>query len=143
MTREEVSRIHARILLEPAATSARQARRFVAETLVRLGDERLVDAASLLVSELVTNAVQHARSTVEVLVRRHGIRSVLRIEVRDGSARPPLMGGFDPDALSGRGLALVEAVSDRWGVETDAGGKRVWFELESPVVSPLENTQTA
>src|SRR5215207_9091859 len=78
---EEVGRIRAHIHLAPALTSARQARRFVSDTLAEWGDERFVDAASLLVSELVTNAVVHARSEVDVVVDRVGIHAVLRIEV--------------------------------------------------------------
>ena len=45
----------------------------------------------------------------------------------------PRVVGFDPDALSGRGLALVDAVSDRWGVEDVERGKSVWFELSAGV----------
>jgi anti-sigma regulatory factor (Ser/Thr protein kinase) len=140
---EGVSGIRAQIHLAPAATSARQARRFVTDTLAQWGDERFVDAASLLVSELVTNAVLHARSEVDVVVDRVGIHAVLRIEVHDGSARAPLMGGFDTEAVSGRGLALVEAISDRWGVESDDAGKRVWFELENPFGRRVETPQSA
>ncbi|MCW2566075.1 MAG: hypothetical protein JWN54_172 [Mycobacterium sp.] len=80
-------------------------------------------------SELVTNAVTHAGSEVHLVIGRGGHYAVLRVEVADFSAEPPRLGGFDLDALSGRGLALVEALADRWGVETHNSGKRVWFEL--------------
>ena len=140
---EEVGRIRAHIHLAPALTSARQARRFVSDTLAEWGDERFVDAASLLVSELVTNAVVHAASAVDVSVGHEGIHAVLRVEVRDRSRRPPRMGGFDPEAVSGRGLALVEAMSDRWGVENDDAGKRVWFELERRLDRQLEASRPA
>jgi anti-sigma regulatory factor (Ser/Thr protein kinase) len=92
----------------------------------------LVDAAELLVSELVTNAVVHAHSRARVVIVTGGDRTDVRIEVHDDAREPPHIGGFDPDALSGRGLALVDAMSDRWGVEPSgptAPGKRVWFEL--------------
>jgi anti-sigma regulatory factor (Ser/Thr protein kinase) len=102
-----------------------------------------VDAASLLVSELVTNAVVHAGSAVDVVVGHEGIHATLRVEVHDSSERAPRMGGFDLDALSGRGLALVEAMSDRWGVEKDDAGKRVWFELERDLDRQLEVPQPA
>ena len=128
---EEVTRIRAHIRLAPVPTSARQARRFVSDTLAQWGDERFVDAASLLVSELVTNAVVHACSAVDVVVGHEGIHASLRVEVRDSSRRGPRLGSFfDLDAVSGRGLALVEAMSDRWGVESGDAGKSVWFELE-------------
>jgi anti-sigma regulatory factor (Ser/Thr protein kinase) len=127
---EEVTGIHAKIRLAPVPTSARQARRFVSDTLAQWGDEPYVEAASLLVSDLVTNAVLHAGSAVEVVVGHDGRHANLRIEVHDSSLRSPRMGGFDLDATSGRGLALVDAISDRWGVENDADGKKIWFEIE-------------
>ena len=108
------------------------ARRFVADTLGPWADVELVDAAELLVTELVTNAVVHARSRARVLIITTGDRSDVRIEVHDNAYEPPRMGGFDPEAVSGRGLALVDAMSDRWGVEPDGPsrpGKRIWFEL--------------
>ncbi|GAA0255550.1 hypothetical protein GCM10009539_45960 [Cryptosporangium japonicum] len=104
----------------------------MADTLGPHADVELVDAAELLVTELVTNAVVHARSRARVLIVTAGDRSRVRIEVHDDAFEPPRMGGFDPDATSGRGLALVNAMSDRWGVEPQGParpGKRIWFEL--------------
>ena len=121
--------IRAEIRLAPSPASAREARCFVAGTLSQWGNTQLVEAAALLVSELVTNAITHARSEVHVVIGHGGNFAVLRVEVRDFSAEPPTLGRFDLDAISGRGLALVEALSDRWGVETHSSGKRVWFEL--------------
>lgn len=126
---EEVAGIRVHLRLEPAAASARRARRFVSEILATWGEDGCADAASLLVSELVTNAVIHARSPVELVVGR-GSPSTLRFEVYDSSARVPRVRGFDPESVSGRGLALVEAMSERWGVETGITGKHVWFELQ-------------
>jgi anti-sigma regulatory factor (Ser/Thr protein kinase) len=125
------SPIRAQIRLDATTTSPREARRFVADTLSRWGDHGLVEAAALLVSELVTNAVVHARSNVDVIVDRSTNRAVLlRVEVHDGSAQRPVPGMFDLEALSGRGLALIEAMATRWGVEAHSTGKHVWFELE-------------
>jgi anti-sigma regulatory factor (Ser/Thr protein kinase) len=101
----------------------------VGDTLAEWGDTQLVEAAALLVSELVTNAVTHAGSEVHVVIGRGAAYAVLRVEVGDFSTAPPTLGGFDLEAMSGRGLALVEALADRWGVETHGSGKRVWFEL--------------
>jgi anti-sigma regulatory factor (Ser/Thr protein kinase) len=101
----------------------------VAATLAEWGDTQLVEAAALLVSELVTNAVTHAGSDVHVLIGHGSDYAVLRVEVGDFSSEPPTLGGFDLDAMSGRGLAIVEALSHRWGVEAHSSGKRVWFEL--------------
>jgi anti-sigma regulatory factor (Ser/Thr protein kinase) len=85
----------------------------------------------LLLSELVTNAVLHGRS--EVCVEVDGAAGVdggvVRISVLDENSRHPVQVAQDPDALDGRGLALVQAVADRWGVEQRPMGKAVWFEL--------------
>ncbi len=125
------ARIRARIRLESAPTSARQARRFVSDTLAACADADLVDAASLLVSELVTNAFVHAASPTMVVVDSAGDLAAVRVEVHDDSVVAPRMGGFEPYAGDGRGLALVAAMSERWGVDHDADGKRVWFELQA------------
>ncbi|MFI5954946.1 ATP-binding protein [Cryptosporangium sp. NPDC051539] len=116
------------------------ARRFVSDTLGRHADSDLVDAAELLVTELVTNAVVHARSRARVLIITTGDRSDVRIEVHDDAFEPPRLGAFDPDAVSGRGLALVDAMAERWGVEPDGParpGKRIWFELRVRTPEPV------
>lgn len=131
--------IHALIELEPVPRSPRLARRFVADTLGPQADVDLVDAAELLVTELVTNAVVHARSRARVLIVTAGDRGCVRIEVHDDAYEPPRLGDFDPEATSGRGLALVNAMSDRWGVEPDGParpGKRIWFELRVRTAEP-------
>jgi anti-sigma regulatory factor (Ser/Thr protein kinase) len=138
---EEVSGIRAQLRLEPAAVSARQARRFVSEILRRWGEESLIDQTTLLVSELVTNAVVHARSEVDLSVMKAAEDAALRVEVRDSSARPVRMGAFEAEALSGRGVALVDTLADRWGVEHDATGKLVWFELEPRLGTELDQRQ--
>jgi anti-sigma regulatory factor (Ser/Thr protein kinase) len=102
----------------------------VAATLAAWGDTQLVEAAALLVSELVTNAVTHAGSEVHVRIGHSTDYALLRVDVGDFSSEPPALGGFDLDAMSGRGLAIVEALSHRWGVEAHSSGKRVWFELD-------------
>jgi anti-sigma regulatory factor (Ser/Thr protein kinase) len=119
----------ARTALPADLTSVRAARRFVAERCAALGlsGERCDDAL-LLTSELVTNAVLHGRSGVEVRLSTTARR--VRIEVADENSRRPQPVPEDPDALDGRGLALVDAVALRWGVEARPIGKAVWFELE-------------
>ena len=114
--------------LDPAAISAREARRFVMDALHRLALESYADAATLLVSELVTNAVLHAGGpvTLRVLARS----SLLRVEVEDESAAIPVQRHFGAEAATGRGLLLVEAMAHEWGTtSTPTGGKVVWFEL--------------
>jgi len=105
-------------------------RRFVQETLSRWTCDGLMDTVGLLVSELVTNAVLHARSTADVSVRLAGDR--VRVEVRDQSNEPIVRRLAADDALGGRGLSLVETLARRWGSHSEPGGKVVWFELDRP-----------
>ena len=109
--------------------SAARARALVRTTLTAWGLDVLHDAASLVVSELVTNAVVHARSGPLLVLSVRG--DVLRISVRDDDGgTPPRPLAVDDDASHGRGLALVDAVGRRWGVEQlPDGGKSVWCEL--------------
>jgi DNA-binding NarL/FixJ family response regulator len=108
--------------------SAGQARRFVDEVLNRWHCESVLDDVKLLVSELVTNAVVHAGSDVEVAVRL--LADAVRIEVVDRSPMSPLAPGSPTeDAESGRGLLLVETMASAWGVEPIDHGKSVWFEV--------------
>ena len=114
--------------LNADTSSAGQARRFVDEVLGRWRCDALLDDVQLLVSELVTNAVVHAGSDVEVAVRL--LSDAVRIEVVD---REPMY-DLEPtvprrDAESGRGLLLVETLASAWGVEPIEGGKAVWFEV--------------
>ena len=123
-----VSEARTRIAGEPA--NARTARRFVDETLRgwQFGDE--LDVVMLLVSELVTNAMVHARSDVEVTVRL--LSDAVRIDVIDGSDAVPAAREVGSEAESGRGLALVGELARRWGVDRLRQGKTVWFEVERP-----------
>ena len=102
-------------------------RRFVAETLVAWGLPHVVDDASLVVSELATNAVLHARSSFTVLLSWEA--GILCISVFDGSAAVPSVKHPTPTTISGRGLRLVAAIARRWGTDRDGSGKLVWAEL--------------
>jgi anti-sigma regulatory factor (Ser/Thr protein kinase) len=92
------------------------------------GCDAVVNDAELLVSELVTNAVLHARSATRVTIERHGSR--LRVSVYDTSPTRPRMRELGPEAVTGRGLLLVDRIARRWGVEPHEPGKAVWFEVE-------------
>jgi len=117
---------------EQDAQTPRAARRFVTQALTGYDDEGdLTDTVTLLVSELVTNAVLHAGSDVEVMVRLTA--TAARIEVTDDSAEAIAPRDATSDEDSGRGLALVGSLAQRWGVRpTPAGGKTVWFEVQRP-----------
>jgi anti-sigma regulatory factor (Ser/Thr protein kinase) len=118
------------ILLPPEPVSGRDARARIEPLAGSVGAD-VLDDVSLLVSELVTNSVRHARfqegESIEVSVK---VNDVLRVEVRDPGP------GFDrrtfddaaPLRAAGWGLLLVDRLTDRWGVDR-TGGTKVWFEI--------------
>ncbi|WP_075734424.1 ATP-binding protein [Streptomyces acidiscabies] len=108
---------------EPERVS--QIRRTGAAHLRKWGLNSLVDTASLLISELVTNAVRYGTGDITFsMARRSG--EVL-IEVTDGSSAFPRVRHPTADEESGRGMFLVEAMADRWGTSED--GTRTWCTL--------------
>ncbi|MCM2388583.1 ATP-binding protein [Streptomyces albipurpureus] len=117
--------------LRRAPESVRSARRLVSSALRAWGLERLEDTAWIVVTELMSNAVVHARlSTVRVTVTRRD-QCVVRIAVVDRSRRVPQSQAADLDDESGRGLAIVAALcSGRWGAVPLRRGKCVWAEVE-------------
>lgn len=117
--------------LPPEPASASAARRFAAQTMEGWGcDEDVVDTVLLLLSEVVSNAILHARTELEVgLAVRSG---VVRVEVVDGAAMPIHRRPSGPDDQSGRGSSLIETLSEAWGTDRMTTGKRVWFEVACP-----------
>ena len=122
--------------LEPDATAARVARGAVRDAIPEPAREHERDLAMLLVSELVTNAVVHAASGVDVEVDVQA--ESVTVRVRDADTGPLVMragGGSELDE-GGRGFLLVDRLSDAWGTEHHGGRKTVWFrvvpERESP-----------
>jgi anti-sigma regulatory factor (Ser/Thr protein kinase) len=113
---------------EPGTPAA--ARRLAVDALRQWGhDDGVVGNAALVLTELVTNAVVHARSALWVRVSSEN--SVVRIAVGDDARARPAVRDAGPMAESGRGLHLVGALSSRWGVEVTARGKIVWAELRA------------
>lgn len=109
-----------------APVSVTNARRYATQTLAGIPPD-VADAIAVMVSELATNAVRHAATDFTVTIDRDGRE--IRIAVTDtGSGRPALQSPAPTDH-SGRGLRIVEALADNWGVtETaDRTGKTVWF----------------
>ena len=115
--------------LPPVLASAASARHLVRDALAQAGIDcwTTVDTAMLLVSEVVTNAVVHANTPVEVHIAVRG--PVVRIEAHDGSTTPPRLPHLDAGATSGRGLAMVDELATSWGSVVGPDGKTVWFEL--------------
>lgn len=122
----------ARTQLDRGLEAPRAARDFVRAALAGwdgAGDlQDLAESVTLLVSEVVTNAVVHASSDVEVLVRLTADAAV--VEVTDTSDTAPAPRVAADEDTSGRGMALVDALARSWGVRpAPGGGKTVWFEV--------------
>ncbi|HVM06273.1 MAG TPA: ATP-binding protein [Acidimicrobiales bacterium] len=125
---------------DPEPSSTRAARRLVTDALEAAALDGAVTSAALVVSELATNAVLHARTPFEVRLRVGA--GAVRIEVRDGSTRRPTVRNFSDAASSGRGLQVVQQLSEEWGVEADAdgSGKTVWalVAVDDPVLPAFD-----
>lgn len=128
--------------LEADPRSSAAARRFVEETLRRWECDGLLDTVNLLVSELVTNSIVHAASDADIAVLLKP--DAVRIEVTDhGHALLEVKQAGESDT-SGRGLALVEALSSSWGVIPGPDGNTVWFEVPRPdTMPPRPSTQVS
>lgn len=113
-------------MLDADLRSPAVARRIVRETLEEWGAPN-VDTAMLVAHELVANAVLHGRAPVTLRLQRRG--AAVRIEVADGSDRPPHVQHYGAQAITGRGLAMVEALAVSWGWQAAAEGKVVWCEV--------------
>lgn len=120
------------LTLEASPRSASDARRWVSDVCRRLDRGDLVECAEIGVSELVANAILHARAPYTVRVR--GTASHPRVEVLDGSTSPPIPprrpSADDLDVLLtfGRGLAMVAQCALALGASIESHGKVVWFE---------------
>ncbi|MGW5090951.1 ATP-binding protein [Streptomyces coelicoflavus] len=115
-------------------------RRVVRSRLEDWGLRCLVDEAQLCVSELVANVISHVGvetpTTLSVLMNG----AYLRIEVRDPDPRAlPTLVAADVEAEGGRGMALVAAVTDRWGVSLLGDGKVTWCEIATGVPAQGEH----
>ena len=140
MLRRSVDRAHAdvaawpapsvvRSRLSPRATASREARDIANRACLDWGLRHEMASLSLVVSELVTNALLHASPGIDLSLAYHG--TTLRLAVRDRSSRGPLRREPGVEQTTGRGLTLVESLVRTWGVlPTAAGGKVVWAVLD-------------
>ena len=113
----------------PAAADAPGwARRFLTDVLRRAGRAPLCDDAAVVVTELATNAVRHARSRFSVTLSSRG--DTVRVAVTDTSSDAPAPRRQGQLDTSGRGLVLVDGLARRWGAAMAGGGKVVWAELQ-------------
>lgn len=125
--------------LAPTAASAGEARRFVDGVLGATHLEALSYSATLMVSELVANAILHTTTPVELVVVVDGSRA--RVEVHDGSPQLPVRKHYSTMSGTGRGLMMVDRMASRWGADPTPTGKSVWFEVDArsmPAMNFLE-----
>jgi len=120
--------VHSRHWFPGTPAAVGLARDWVRKVATSSGHSPLAPTVELLVSELATNAVRHAdgkRFSVEF-----DVDGLLLVAVCDSSPRSPTRRRAAVRDEGGRGLAIVDALSDRWGAEVHLGGKCVWFQLE-------------
>jgi serine phosphatase RsbU (regulator of sigma subunit)/anti-sigma regulatory factor (Ser/Thr protein kinase) len=112
------------------------ARKWVCEHLRRWGLDMLNDELELMTSEVVTNALIHADSDVDLRLREYPDR--VRLEARDADPRPPIpspimiSGEAGTHSEHGRGLLIVDALATQWGTSHSGRGKIVWLEVPVP-----------
>lgn len=124
------------VVVPHQARGARMARHRLAGALAGAISTDLIADAVAVVAELVGNAIRHAQPLpgdvirVSWRVRAFVERQLIVVQVTDGGApETPRQRQVGPDAVDGRGLAIVAALADRWGVERDDAGQCVWAEL--------------
>lgn len=113
--------------LPARARSVREGRLMLAKILASWGCAERADDACLLLSEILTNSVRHAAGPIGLHVRRTG--GALTVEVSDPSPLLPRPRQAAEEDESGRGLLLVRALADDWGVRPADEGKTTWFSL--------------
>jgi anti-sigma regulatory factor (Ser/Thr protein kinase) len=117
--------------LPPEPRSATRARQVTRQHLAASCPQEAIDIASLLVTELVTNAVLHARTAIVLIVDVAPGRVLLR--VCDESNAKPVLRHHGTLAITGRGIALVDELASSWGVDRSRRGKEVWCEIDFAV----------
>ncbi|MFJ2029740.1 ATP-binding protein [Streptosporangium sp. NPDC087985] len=102
-----------------------KARRLAREALATWGMPVVAEDVTMVVSELVSNAIVHGKAPITLSLHQYG--RIVRGEVTDHSTVWPTPIPAGPNEEHGRGLAIVTAYADRWGVEPAQDGKTVWF----------------
>ncbi|WP_079000571.1 ATP-binding protein [Streptomyces sp. AS58] len=121
---------HCTVELQALPSRIGQVRRIVSAQLRYWHLDPLIDRAALGVTELLSNVHRHAQPDKTCTVEIELLLGRLTVSVRDGDPRLPVVGDADPLATCGRGLAMVAALSESWGVRPDGDkGKVVWFTL--------------
>ena len=108
-------------------TSPRQSRQLARLALTGWCDDEVLSSIELLISELVSNSVEHAETDVDVRIAVG--TTMARVEVTDRSPSVPVMRSPDDYSPDGRGMLIVDKVATRWGVQARRTSKCVWFEI--------------
>lgn len=130
----EPTELKADLELPPERRSVAAARGFIADTLSHWHREQAADVATLLTSELVTNAVVHAQTDIIVSISSpkpppDADDDRIRIEIRDHDVRMPAPSPGTGLSARGRGLTIVDSLATAWGMERRRATKTVWFEI--------------
>ncbi|AGJ53322.1 ATP-binding protein [Streptomyces sp. NPDC053741] len=124
---------HCAVELQALPSRIGQVRRIISAQLRYWHLDPLIDHAALGVTELLTNVHRHAQPDKSCTVEVELLLDRLTVSVHDHDPRLPTMGFADSSATSGRGLAMIAAVSESWGVRpSDDAGKVIWFTLSAP-----------
>lgn len=119
-----------RVTLTPEGGSCARARQVVRDAAASWGlSEDLTDDAQLVVTELVSNGIDHGEGLITLTVSRKA--GGMLVEVHDESPKQPQVRPVDTSSARGRGMQLVQALSVRWGTTPDVRGKVVWAELKA------------
>jgi anti-sigma regulatory factor (Ser/Thr protein kinase) len=118
---------HATFEVPTGLAAPRTARLLVGDILELWDCNDHNDVAALLTSELVTNVVRHARTDVRLELSLR--ESILRVAASDDDPTLPELKSVTVDSVGGRGLQLIDALADQWGVVPHQGGKTIWFDV--------------
>ncbi|HSK89988.1 MAG TPA: ATP-binding protein, partial [Euzebyales bacterium] len=130
------------VTLDGTPGGVARARRFVAQQFAHHGLAEIADDAEIVAGELATNAMLYAGPPAELVLRIVPPRA--RVEVHDGSPLPPVRPQVSREAMTGRGLHLVEALTVDWGVDAGPTGKTVWAEFDAgagPAPTDLDESE--
>jgi len=137
--RQARSRTHCAVEFQALPSRIGQVRRIVAAQLRYWRLDPLIDSAALGVTELLANVHRHTGADKHCIVEIVYLRDRLTVSVRDHDPRLPSVRTAGSTATNGRGMALIAAVSDSWGMraQDDGSGKVVWFTLPVTCGAPL------
>lgn len=126
----EGARRNLQLVLPVSEHSVRLARRVARTVLAAWQLQDTQETAVLLLSELLRNAIQHARDTETIVVELEAVKSCLRMEIANQDARWLQPRIPDESGESGFDFLLLDALASKWGVRQTATGRAVWAELE-------------